>query len=41
MTLSPYQHGQAVGMIDKAIAHAENGTTDWAPSVSGFRSRIT
>jgi len=33
MTLSPYQHAQAVRMIDKAIAHAEKGTTDWAPSV--------
>jgi phenylpropionate dioxygenase-like ring-hydroxylating dioxygenase large terminal subunit len=33
MTLSPYQHGQAIRMIDKAIAHAENGTTDWAESV--------
>ena len=33
MTLSPYQHAQAITMIDKAIAHAENGTTDWAPSV--------
>lgn len=33
MTLSPYQHAQAVVMIDKAIAHVEAGTTDWAPDV--------
>jgi phenylpropionate dioxygenase-like ring-hydroxylating dioxygenase large terminal subunit len=33
MTLSAYQHGQAVSMVERAIEHARNGATDWAEDV--------